>query len=293
MIGSLSSRAEMLKTDTPFFSVIIPTYNRRNLFEVALGSVLSQTYADFELIVVDDGSADQTGELIKSLNDSRIRYLYQENHGVAHARNRGLGISKGRFVAFLDSDDRWVPQKLRRIREFIDRYPGILIFHTDEIWYKGGRLINQKKKHEKPSGYVYANALPLCCIGISTAVVAKEVFERIGLFDERLPACEDYDFWLRATHVYEVKLISEFLTIKDGGRKDQLSSQWGLDRFRIQALEKMLLSQSLNNEEYKLTYAELLRKCRIYASGAKKRGRIEESKRYGELGGKYISRDRS
>jgi glycosyltransferase involved in cell wall biosynthesis len=281
----------MLKPDTPFFSVIIPTYNRRHLFDIALKSVLNQTYKDFEVIVVDDGSTDQTNEVIKNFDDARIKYLYQENHGVSHARNRGLGISRGKFIAFLDSDDRWVPQKLRRVKQLIIQYPEICIFHTEEIWYKGGRLLNQKKKHEKPSGYVYLKAVSLCCIGMSTAVVMREVFEKIGLFDESLPACEDYDFWLRATHSFEVKLISENLTIKDGGRTDQLSSQWGLDKNRIRALEKMLSSNSLNEEEYKLTHGELVKKCQIYALGAEKRGRLKESNLYNGLASKYHFRN--
>lgn len=278
----------MLKPDTPFFSVIIPTYNRQHLFEIALNSVLNQTYKDFEVIIVDDGSTDQTSEVIRNLVDTRIKYLYQENRGVSHARNRGLEISNGKFMAFLDSDDRWVPQKLHIVNELIKQHPQVSIFHTDEIWYKGGRLLNQKKKHKKPSGYVYLKALPQCCIGMSTSVVKREVLENIGLFDESLPACEDYDFWLRATHSFEVKLINEKLTIKDGGRKDQLSSQWGLDKHRIKALEKMLCSKSLNEEEYKCTLGELLKKCQIYASGAGKRGRMKEANLYNELARSYL-----
>jgi glycosyltransferase involved in cell wall biosynthesis len=281
----------MLKPDTPFFSVIIPTYNRRHLFDIALKSVLNQTYKDFEFIVVDDGSTDQTNEVIKTFNDARIKYLYQDNHGVSHARNRGLEISRGKFIAFLDSDDRWVPEKLRRTKEQIERYPDIYIFHTDEIWYKGGRLLNQKKRHKKPSGYAYLNALPLCCIGMSTATVKRELFEKIGLFDESLQACEDYDFWLRATHSFEVKLIDEKLTIKDGGRSDQLSSKWGLDKHRIMALEKMLCSNSLNEKEYKYTLGELVKKCKIYASGAGKRGRLKEANIYNQLPSKYLARN--
>jgi glycosyltransferase involved in cell wall biosynthesis len=281
----------MLKPDTPFFSVIIPTYNRRHLFDIALKSVLNQTYKDFEVIAVDDGSTDHTNEVIKNFDDFRVKYLYQENHGVSHARNRGLEISRGKFIAFLDSDDRWVPRKLQRAKELIDRYPDICIFHTDEIWYKGGRLLNQKKKHKKPSGYVYLKALPLCCVGMSTAVVKRELFEKIGLFDESMQACEDYDFWLRATHSFEVKLIDEKLTVKDGGRTDQLSAQWGLDKHRIKALEKMLCSNSLNEEEYKCTLGELVKKCQIYASGAGKRGRLKEANLYNELPRKYLVRD--
>jgi len=277
----------MLKFYTPFLSVIIPTYNRETFLKIALESVLNQTVKDFELLIVDDGSTDNTSDLIKSYHDKRIKYLYQPNNGVASARNLGLKFSKGEFIAFLDSDDRWDPKKLEITLNYIHRFPNIYIFHTEEIWYRRGTLLNQKKRHKKPSGHVYSNALPLCCIGMSTAVVKREVFEKIGRFDETLPACEDYDFLLRATHEFEVKLIEEPLTIKDGGRPDQLSSRWGLDRYRINALEKMLASNSLSDEEFCLTCQELFKKCRIYADGTIKRGRVEEANYYIDLIEKY------
>lgn len=273
----------MSKLNTPVFSVIIPTYNRKDLLKIALGSVLDQTFMDLEVTVIDDGSTDKTPEMIGKYNDPRIKYLFQENHGPAHARNRGIELSKGKLIAFLDSDDKWVPQKLERSIEYVNKFPDVKIFHTEEVWYRKGKLLNQKKKHKKPSGFVYTHALPLCCIGISTAIVKRDVFEDIGVFDEGLPVCEDYDFWLRATNRYKVKLIPEYLTIKNGGRPDQLSSQPGLDKYRIKALEKMLSSKKLNKEEYELTYNELSNKCRIYALGAEKRGRSEEVEHYKNL----------
>ncbi len=273
----------MTKAKPSFFSVIVPTYNRENFLTTALKSVLDQTFKDFEVIIVDDGSTDRTKAIIRGIEDNRIKYIYQKNHGVAHARNRGIEKSEGKFISFLDSDDKWVPQKLQRTFQDINEFSAISIFHTEELWYKGGKLLNQRKKHKKPNGYVYQYALPLCCISISTAVVKQSVFEDIGIFDETLPACEDYDFWLRATHKYEVKLIKESLTIKDGGRPDQLSSQRGLDRYRIKALEKMLLSKELNRNEYELTRKELVKKCLVFSSGAEKRGKFDESKFYKNL----------
>ena len=272
-----------------FFSVIVPTFNRKNLLKKAVDSVLNQTFHDFELIIIDDGSADGTNKLIGSYDDSRIKYIYQDNAGVSSARNSGLSIASGTFVAFLDSDDFWVPEKLEKTHENIQRFPRISIFHTEEIWYRNGKLLNQKKKHKKPSGLVYTNALALCCISISTAVIKKDVFESVGCFDENMEACEDYDFWLRVTHKYEVKLIPEKLTIKDGGRDDQLSSRiWGLDRFRIKSLEKMLVSGTLNSRHRNATLKELRKKCRVFAAGAEKRGKIKETDYYRTLPEKYI-----
>ena len=271
-----------------FFSVIIPTFNRKGFLEPAVNSVLDQTFADLELIIIDDGSDDGTRDLIPSYNDTRITYCYQKNNGVAAARNSGLNKAKGKFIAFLDSDDRWTPEKLQRSSEYILKYPEIAIFHTEEIWYRSERLLPQKKKHKKPCGLVYEQALPLCCISISTAVIKRTVFDHIGMFDEKFEACEDYDFWLRATSKYRVKLIPEELTVKDGGRPDQLSSRiWGLDRFRIMSLEKMLLSGGLSGKNRDLTFKELVKKCSIFSDGSKKRGKAEESEYYATLPDKY------
>ena len=272
----------------PFFSVIIPTFNRRDFLEKAVRSVLSQTCDDFELIIVDDGSTDGTQDLIRSFSDSRLEYIFQSNRGVSSARNRGLEKASGRFMAFLDSDDRWRAEKLERSLWHIRHYPKISVFHTNEIWYRKGLLLAQKKKHAKPSGRVYKKALALCCISISTAVVEKSVFKETGRFDESLEACEDYDLWLRITNRYEVRLIPEELTIKDGGRPDQLSSTvWGLDRFRIKAIEKMLLSGSLNGEDRAATLIELNKKCGIFASGCEKHGRHREAYLSRQLAAKY------
>ncbi|MFH1552199.1 MAG: glycosyltransferase [Candidatus Omnitrophota bacterium] len=273
----------------PFFSVIIPTFNRRSFLEKAVDSVLGQTFTDLELIVIDDGSTDDTEQLILSYNDKRLTYIHQPNRGVSRARNTGLEASKGEFIAFLDSDDYWASEKLKKTAGYIKNFPDIGIFHTEEEWYRKGVHLNQMEKHKKPSGLVYKYALPLCCISISTAAVKKDIFTRVGVFDEDLEACEDYDFWLRATSIYEVKLIPEALTIKDGGRPDQLSSSiWGLDRFRIKALEKMLSSGLLAPADYKITLEEFEKKCSIFASGAEKREKKEEAELYRNLPRKYF-----
>ncbi|MBD3426659.1 MAG: glycosyltransferase [Candidatus Omnitrophica bacterium] len=271
-----------------FFSVIIPTFNRHDLLKKAVDSVLDQTFGDLELVIVDDGSSDGTEHLIRGYTDRRIIYLRQDNEGVSRARNRGLELAAGRYIAFLDSDDRWVSEKLNRAVDYINRFPEIKIFHTEEIWYRKGKLLNQKKKHKKPTGSVYLKALPLCCISISTAVIEREVFRRVGNFDENLEACEDYDFWLRATSIYPVKLIPEYLTVKDGGRPDQLSSSvWGLDRYRIRALEKMLDADVLSDAYHEATLDELRDKCRVFSAGALKRGNKEAAGYYARLTEKY------
>jgi glycosyltransferase involved in cell wall biosynthesis len=274
----------------PFFSAIIPTFNRAEFLKKAVSSVLEQSYTDLELIVSDDGSEDNTEHVIRSFDDPRLRYISSSNKGVSSARNRALKKACGRYIAFLDSDDSWEPGKLATTLEYIRSYPEISIFHTEEIWYREGKILEQKKKHRKPEGYVYINALPLCCISISTAVIKAELLEEAGGFDEDLEACEDYDLWLRLTSRHPVKLIPRPLTLKDGGRPDQLSSRiWGLDRFRIKALEKMLASEGLSGEYAKATLAELRRKCRIFALGAEKRGRTEAAEHYRGLPDRYTA----
>ena len=271
-------------TKPPFFSVIIPAYNRAPFLKKAVLSVLSQTYSDFELIIVDDGSTDGTEKFISSVSDTRLRYFKQDNHGVSHARNRGIDASLGDFVAFLDSDDLWTTKKLKKTAEHISLFPEISIFHTEETWLRRGEKLGQKKKHAKPSGWVFKSALPLCCIGMSTSVVKKDIFSAIGNFDETFEACEDYDLWLRAVNIFEIKLIPEALTIKHGGRPDQLSVKtWGLDRFRIRALEKILLSKKLSRENYQSALDEITKKCKIFALGCEKRSKTSEAEYYRKL----------
>ncbi len=262
---------------SPFFSIIIPAYNRGKLLKIALNSVFAQTFSDYEVIIVDDGSTDGTKEIVSAAKRKNLSYVYQENQGPAAARNRGLKAARGRFVCFLDSDDRFCREKLKITRGYIKRYPQYKIFHSEEVWYRNGRLLPQKKYHQKPQGACFPRALKLCCLSISTAAIQKRLFDRVGNFDVNLPAGEDYDFWLRATCRYPVLLIPEYLTIKEGGHADQQSKKYpAMDKFRIYALKKLLESKALNKKYYGLAYAELKNKCSVYMQGALKRGRIKE-----------------
>lgn len=274
------------------YSVVIPTYNRKNHLVHAIESVLGQTFNDLELIVVDDGSSDGTCSVVESYSDFRIKYVRIPHKGVSFARNTGIRLAEGEYIAFLDSDDRWLDNKLEITEQYIDRYPEIFLFHTEELWYRKGKLLGQKKKHRKYSGYIYEKCLPLCCIGMSTTIAKRELFLKSGMFDTALPACEDYDLWLRVCSEFEVKLIPEALTVKDGGRDDQLSNQPGLDRYRVYALEKMLNSTRLTSEHRDMTYKELVHKCKIYANGARRRRKYKEADFYFDKIVKYKSRDR-
>lgn len=274
----------------PFFSVIIPAYNRKQFLKIALASVSAQTFDDYEIILVDDGSTDGTGEMIEEMRSEaqgsikNIKYFRKENKGPASARNFGIKQAAGEFICFLDSDDRFRSDKLKTSYEFIQKYPKYKIFHTEEIWYRNGAHLPQKNYHKKPSGDVFKNAVKMCSISISTAVIKKDIFEEIGIFDEIMPACEDYDFWLRATNRYKVFLIPFYLTIKEGGHAGQQSFKYpAMDTFRIYALKKILESKELCGDNFKIAADELKRKCKIFIKGALKREKFKEASYYQSL----------
>ncbi len=261
--------------------VVIPAFNRRRLLEAAVRSVREQSYQNFNCLVVDDGSTDGTGEMVSAFG-SAVDCLRQENRGPSAARNRGIRAGRAPLVAFLDSDDRWHPEKLQIQAAAMERDPGCLISHTQEVWYRGGELLPQKKRHRKPSGDIFVRSLSICVVSMSTVMVRRELFDRVGYFDEELPCCEDYDFWLRASLETPFLLIDRPLTFKEGGRPDQVSAVFreGMDRFRIRSLANLIRNRGLSGERRSLALAELRRKCRIYGRGARKRGREEEGRYY-------------
>lgn len=261
---------------SPLISVIIPTYNRLAFVLEAVDSVLKQTLQDFELIVIDDGSNDETAKALKKYED-RLLYRYQKNQGVSRARNFGLKMARGKWIAFLDSDDLWLPEKLETQVRFFSENPGAVICQTEEIWIRKGRRVNPQKKHQKFSGDIFAPSLLLCLVSPSAVMIQRDLFERVGYFDETLPACEDYDLWLRISSQFHVYLIDRPLVVKRGGHADQLSRTIpSLDRFRIQALVKLLDSGRLTAQQYEQAYKELQTKCRIYGQGCLKRGKEED-----------------
>ncbi|MBI5557375.1 MAG: glycosyltransferase family 2 protein [Deltaproteobacteria bacterium] len=268
----------------PRISVIIPTYNRKEYLPRAIESVLGQSFRDFELIVVDDGSTDGTAALVAGYG-AALRPVRQENRGPAAARNAGIRVAHGALLAFLDSDDWFAPEKLVVQEAAMARRPDYLVSHTDEIWYRRGALLNQKKKHHRPHGFIFADALKLCVVGMSTVMMRREFFERAGLFDEDLPCCEDYDLWLRAAISLPFLKIDAPLTMKAGGRPDQVSVQYraGMDKFRIKAILKLLDQGVLTGEQRRLARRELACKCRIYGNGCLKHGRPDEGGYYVEL----------
>lgn len=192
-------------------SVVIPTFNRMHTINRAISSVLFQTYYDFELIVVDDGSDDGTEQIVEKSNDSRLRYIkHSSNEGGSAARNTGIRLAKGKYIAFLDDDDEWLPTKLSKQVSLLSKSPASI-----GVVYTGFRVFTDIGKPVKTispafQGYILDKLIRRNCVGTtSTVLVKKEVFKKVGGFDEKLPSMQDWDMWLRIGKNYEFKYISE------------------------------------------------------------------------------------
>lgn len=264
-------------------AVIIPTYNREATLCRALDSVYAQLRQADEVCVVDDGSVDNTEELVK-VQYPNVIYIKQENSGVSSARNRGVEATAATYLAFLDSDDEWLPDKLKQQLAVLQASPDNRLVHSDEIWIRNGKRVNQMDKHKKRGGEVFSDCLALCVISPSAVVLERSLYTELGGFDESLPACEDYDLWLRICSREQVLYIDTPLLRKYGGHEDQLSQQhWGMDRFRVQSLVKLLSSGVLDVEQERLARETLLEKAKILRNGAAKRGKTESVEYYDDL----------
>lgn len=267
-------------------SVVIPTFNRADFLLRALESVLAQTFQDMEIIIVDDGSRDHTKKSVLGVIEEKrgvyIHYVWMENGGVAAARNRGVQEASGRWIAFLDSDDVWMPEKLSRQVEFLGDHPEIRIVYTQERWIRNGRRVNAPKSYARYGGDVFLRCLPVCMIGASSVLLEKDLFEKMGGFNPIFPLCEDYDLWLRMSNRYEVGFIDEELIWKYGGHSDQLSRSIGMDYWRIRSLCAVLDTEPLSPSKVKAVLAELERRAGIYLAGCRKHGNWE---RYEEVVG--------
>ena len=269
----------------PLVSVIIPTFNRGYCLEESIRSVLQQSFADFELIVVDDGSTDNTSELVARFPAVKLIRL-EKNRGVSFARNRGMVEAQGDCIAFLDSDDLWEKDKLASQVKWIER--GFHAVYTDEIWIRNRVRVNPMNKHRKYSGDIFRYCLPLCIVSPSSVLLRAKMLSEVGGFDESMPVCEDYDLWLRIAKRYPFYFIAEKLIVKRGGHEDQLSHKyWGMDRWRVYALEKLLKENKLDEEQKNWVVMMLIEKCEILSNGFGKRGKNQEKEYYRNLVARY------
>lgn len=243
---------QFLSISPPKISTIIPTFNRRHTLNRAIQSVLNQDYPCQELIIIDDGSNDGTQKLINALQkkapqhtDIRFARL-KSNHGVSTARNKGLSMAKNDWIAFLDSDDEWTSNKLKKQIQFLNRYPFYRLLQSEETWIRNGKHFNKKEYHIKKGGWIFSSCLERCMISMSSLLIHRELLST--RFDPSLPACEDYDLFLTLSRHYPVGLEPSDALIKYGGHSDQLSTKYlVMDQFRVRALSRLLQTE---NQDY-------------------------------------------
>jgi len=250
-------------------------------------SVYSQTLLPAEVTVIDDGSTDDTQAMLRR-EFPQVVYCYQQNLGVSAARNLGIQQTTGDWLAFLDSDDEWLPEKLAQQKAALTAQPEYNICHTEENWIRNGIQVDVPKKYAKTGGWIFTDCLPLCAMSPSTMLIHRSVFIDIGLFDDQLPACEDYDLWLRMAANYPVLLLEQPQINKHGGHEDQLSHAfWGMDRFRISALQKIIDAGQLSEQNRLAAVNMLVKKANIYLNGVTKRGKTDEANYYRQLIKRY------
>lgn len=260
----------------PLVSVIIPTFNRAQVLNRAIISVLNQTYKNFELIIVNDGSTDETDAVLVKLNNEKIIIMEQDNKGVSNARNNGIKKAQGEYICFLDSDDEWLDTKLEEQINYLKQNPKTVCIHTNEVWIRNGVRVNQMKKHKKGGGDQYLPSLQLCLISPSTVFLKKQVLIELGCFREDFPVCEDYDLWLKLTSIYPIDYIDKPLIKKYGGHEDQLSKKFfGMDYYRILAIDWILKNRELNEAKRMQSIDILIKKTDILLNGKIKHGNYE------------------
>lgn len=269
-------------------TVVIPTHNRAALLPRALDSALAQEGVDLEVVVVDDGSTDATPEVLDRYSlERRVRAIRLANGGVSRARNAAVERSDSRYLAFLDSDDEWLPGKLSAQIRLLEE-TGQAICQTGEIWIRNGVRVNPPSHYVKQEGDLFSQSLNYCMITPSSVLMTRSLFEASGGFNPEFPACEDYALWLHITHRHPVGLIRKPLMVRYGGHADQLSTRHpAQDRFRIRAITLLLDANTLDGTRRALAVTALHEKLRIYRNGCLKRDRLEEVAWCEELAGRY------
>ncbi len=295
------------------YTAVITACRRENLLRRALLSVVSQTLPASQILITDDGgSAKRIGALTerfwKENHQQTARLpapvvLANDGHGISAARNTAIRLADFEWIAFLDDDDEWLPDKnfsqaraltmptehgaiksIKNIKNDTGQSTGkhtYRLCHTNEAWLRNGSPLNQLAKHRKSGGQIYERCLSMCRVSPSSVFLHRTLFKDYGLFDEKLPVCEDYDMWLRICAYEEVLYLPAPLVIKHGGHANQLSRKyWGIDRFRMRALAKMMQDRRLPADKRNATRQMLIEKIGILANGAQKRGKLRAYKFY-------------
>lgn len=249
------------------FSVIIPVYNRTETLKTAIESVLCQTFRDFEIIVADDGSDETVKRCLKPYM-GLIRYIrLDKNRGVSAARNAGIKAARGEYIAFLDSDDIWLPDKLEAQHMALTK-SGLFVSHTEEFWFRSDRFVNKPPKHAKQGGRIFEHVLDCCRISPSSAVIHRSVFKKAGYFDEGMRVCEDYDLWLRICSLHEVNCLPRKHIIKRAVTDDQLSASiMHIEFIRLVSLARFVKCRKTEPHHKLAALREIDRKSGIILKG--------------------------
>ncbi len=259
-------------------TVVIPVQNRAEMLRRAVESVSAQTFQDFDLIVVDDASTEDLSGVKGLLEGEGHAWLrMKENGGPAVARNAGAAMMKGEWLAFLDSDDVWSPEKLERQLEWHARNPQAEMSQCEEEWLRNGQPLKKKAAQEQPDGWVFEKCVEVCCVSPSCVMISRELWQELSGFDVRYRVCEDYELWLRASLHNQVGLVkseSGPLVTRHGGHDDQLSfAVEAMDRFRVLALLELMNREELSEERRCYVEQGVLKRAEVLIKGAQKRGK--------------------
>jgi glycosyltransferase involved in cell wall biosynthesis len=205
----LGDSIEARVTD-PAVSVVIPTYNRREMVRGALDSVLSQDFGDLECIVVDDGSEDGTGEALAAVEDGRLRTIRRGHAGIAPTKNAGIALARGKYIAFLDSDDVWLPGKLSAQVGALEADRGLGMVYGRYRAERDGAVLRSRPE-QGPSGWILGRLLRRIVVQTSTVLLRREVVDRIGGYDEALAYADEYEFFLRVARGWRVAFLDRDL----------------------------------------------------------------------------------
>ena len=210
----------------PTVSIILATYNRRHLLGRSVKSVLNQTYQDYELIIVDDGSTDDTEKVVQNFNSEKIKYIkHPKNKGIPAARNTGIRLAEGDYIAFQDDDDEWMPEKLeRQINAYINESPEVGVVYTQYNLIDIHNKPLPQLKVAQREGYIFGQLLNENHIPPQTSLIRKECFSKVGMFDERFLRMQDWELFLRISQHYRFKFIDEpLVTVYDqpGGQHEK------------------------------------------------------------------------
>lgn len=257
--------------------VIIPTFNRAHFLKRAVDSVLNQKYQNFNLIIINDGSTDNTKEILsKYTNLDNVFILNQENKGVSSARNLGIINSTSEWISFLDSDDEWLPNKLKVQVQYIEDYPDCNFIHTNEIWIRNGVRVNPKKKFDKSNHDIFRRSLETCLISPSTVILKRTLIKEMNYFDEDLKICEDYDLWIKIMLNSSIHFVPDYLIYKYGGHSDQLSSAFSeMEYWKVKSLNKILRLKNINPDKKTLLLLELEKKSYPLLAGLLKHEHLQ------------------